>query len=102
MFLCIHQSWIPTRSACKTLHESLGVPRVLDLYKKIYGDHLVVSSNGEMITLKGDQGKRILTGSMSLLTCLSGDSYISLIDTNHLVIQNANLQVMDGIYEVCN
>ena len=47
--------------------------------------------------LRGKNGKRILTGSMSLLTCIA---YLALVDTHHLVVKQANLNVINDIKQV--
>ena len=70
---------------------SLGDKRTLQLFKRVYGEFLVVEKHSNRALLRGIGGKRILRGGMGLLTCVD---FITFIDTNHLVIQQANLAVI--------
>ena len=54
--------------------------------------------NEETAQLRGRDGKRIIMGSMPLLTCMS---FLSLTETSHLVVKAANLKVINDIKQVC-
>ena len=78
--------------------QSLGAKRYLKLLKKVYGEYLMVDQNNqERGQLRGVKGKRILTGSMALLSCVT---FLSLTDTDHLVVQKANMKVLINIEQV--
>ena len=82
-----------------TFQQSLGANRSIQLLKRVHGDYLVVhGDNAERGELRGIDGKRILTGSMPLLTYIT---FLSLTDTSHLVLKQANLIVLKDFKQVC-
>ena len=70
----------------------------MELLARVYGEDLVVDEvNEERGLLRGRDGKRILRGSMTLLTCVS---FLALTDTSHLVVKNANFKIINDIKQV--
>ena len=85
-------------SSFNTLLETLGAKRSLHLLKRAYGGDLVFDAEDEERgQLRGINGTRYLTGSMSLLTCIS---YLALVDTHEVLVKQANLKVINDIKQV--
>ena len=92
------QACVPKPSTYNTLLQCLGPERALHLIKKVYGDDLVIGKDGKAGLLRGNDGKRLLTGTMALLTCVF---YLELLDTTFLAVQFADLAVLSDIEKVC-
>ena len=98
IYVLLVQPCLPTLSSLNTLLEALGEGRVFDLFKTVYGDDMSEDEQyGGRALLKGRRGKVVLLGSMPVMTCLR---YFTLVDTQTLVIKQADLRVTSGIEKV--